>query len=135
MSNGPADNILNVMKDVLWNVWINKAVQDFLTNKLLSFLIKFIGERFAGILLGPMGWLATILFEYVGGILYKHGKDFINIEAIALLDEKAYVEYSRSSASLTAIARSEGIDSIQFKEAEIEAKKAFSNFIKFGVAR
>jgi hypothetical protein len=135
MATGPADAVLDIGKSVLWDLLLKKAVTDFLTNKLFLLLIKVFGDKWAGILLGPMGWVATLVFQYVGGIIYKHGKDFINITTVGLLNEKEQAEYDRASATLAAIARDQGIDSEKFKEASIVAHKEFSDFIKFGVAR
>lgn len=110
---------LDTFKELVWGSLVKAAL----------------GKLFAALPLlgwGPIGWAITWIVERYSNELYQLAKEFLKLEAIALRNEAAERAYNTASVKLKLIARSNGIESEEFRKARDEDKKALDNLVRFG---
>lgn len=109
---------LDTFKELIWDSLVKAAL----------------GKLFAALPLlgwGPIGWAITWIVNRYSEELYLLAKEFVKLEALALRNEQAERAYNTASVKLKLIARTNGIESAEFRKARDDDKKALDNLVRF----
>lgn len=116
------DIIIDIFKELAWDVFVKATLKKiFMRSALLGW--------------GPIAALLTHYVLKYSDELYKALHEVVDIKAIVFRNGEFKDAYDKSSVKLLIIAKSAGIDSIEFKEARDAHRKSLSDFVRYDVAR
>lgn len=114
--------VLDLFKDLAWDALVKAALKKFLM-------------RSAFLSWGPVAAFVTHYVLKFSEELYEGLSLFVDVKAIAFRNGEFKDAFIKSSTKLMVIAKSAGIESIEFKEARVENRKSLSDLVRFDVAR
>lgn len=83
----------------------------------------------------PLRQIIVGLANLVSSQLFEGVKLSVDLQAIRLINGQAQKQFEAAQLRLRLIAMQKGADSKQFKEATEDAKRALSDFLRFGATR
>ncbi len=117
MATGPADKILDVFKDLVFDTALKLVI-----NKIIA--------QAAFLSWGPIAYLVGVAVNYIGGLLYEALREYINLEVIILKHEAHHKAFVSAQIALRGIAQTKGIESQEFQDARSIHKAALAKFLR-----
>lgn len=122
MSVAGTELALDTFKELVWDAVVKAVLQKlFVAVPLLGW--------------GPIGYVISHFAVKYSDEIYAAVKMFIVVEAITLRNKSFEQAYNKASVKLHIVAKTDGIDSVSFKEARDADKKALSKFVNFDSVR
>jgi len=116
MSGGPADGVMDVFRDLVWDQLVKLAI-----SKIIG-LAPFLSW-------GPVGFIVGKVVTYVAGMLYEELHEAVNFQVIILKHASHHRAFVDSQITLKSIAELKGINSQEFKNAREIHKAALAKFV------
>lgn len=116
-----AEIALDTFKELAWDIVVRQALAKLLSLPLLGWW--------------PLSEFITWIVLRYSEELYTLIKKFINTSLIVFRNQKFQDAYAQASIRLKRTALSHGIESLEFRKARDEDKKALSDIVRFDSAR
>ena len=112
---------MDLFKTLLWDTLVQAGVSR------LFLIIPWLGW-------GPVGVLVSFIITKFADIMYEGLKMSVNLEVIAIRDERLKLAYNDAAVRLHIIAKDKGIDSKEFKDARNDHIKKLSDCVRFDIS-
>lgn len=118
MAAGPADKVLDVFKDLVFDQLVKAAISYIVG---LAPFLSF----------GPIAFIIGKVVTYIAGILYAELKEAINFQVILLNNRSLHDKFVGAQIELKKLAMEKGIDSPEFRVQREKHKAALAAFARY----
>lgn len=108
---------MDIFKSLVWDTLIEAAV-------------VYLHAAFPWTAIPPISWIIDTVIDIFADAVYKVCKEVWDVESIVLRNEEHRAAYEKAQVTLKIIAKDNGIESEEFKNAREKSKADLSRFIR-----